>query len=721
MIKKIMLLLFIAMFYNMAMAKEGMWIPMLLEKYNIDEMQSMGFKLTAEDIYSINKASMKDAVMIFGGGCTGELISDKGLLITNYHCGYSVIQSHSSIQNDYLTDGFWAMSSVEELINPDLKVTFLKKMEDVTEKVLNGVSETMSMSDRKSVISKNISVIKEKAVEGTHYSAIVEPFFHGNQYFLFINEVFTDVRLVGAPPSGIGKFGGDTDNWMWPRHTGDFSLFRIYVNSENNPASYSPDNVPYKSKAHFPISLKGVNEGDFTMVFGYPGNTSQYVTSHHIDMLSNQVYPKLVDLRTSKLEVMNKHMDSDPVVRIKYASKNANISNSWKRWIGEIKGLKRLEVIDKKKKFESQFLSWVNSSDERKNKYGSLLQIYGETYNEYAKYKLVRDYLNEFIGSQGLESSRLASRFEKLGSLINQQKRDEDAIAKEKAALQQDVIHYFKDYFMLVDKEISLTSLELLKRDLPQEFLPDIFVTIESTFGGNISDYISDYFSKSIFINENAVNKFLVEIADSNIKKLTNDPAYKLYDSFRNKYHDSIYPRYIELQNRIDSLNHIYMAAIMEFQPEKGFYPDANFTLRVTYGNVKGYDASDGVYYKYYTTLDGIIQKDNQEIYDYRVPLKLKELYKNKDFGRYDVNGTVPVCFIADNHTTGGNSGSPVINCNGELVGINFDRAWDGVTSDLMFNPEQSRNISLDVRYVLFLIEKFAGAGYLLDEMTLVN
>ncbi len=721
MFRKIKILLLITIISHGLTARDGMWIPVLLEKYNIGEMQSLGFKLSAQDVYSINKASMKDAVLMFGSGCTGELISGKGLLVTNHHCGYSVIQSHSSINNDYLTNGFWAMSSADELVNPTLKVTFLKRMEDVTLQVLAGVNPNMSVAERKTVINKNIKHTVEKAVQGTHYSASVEPFYYGNQYFLFVNEVFNDVRLVGAPPSAIGKFGGDTDNWMWPRHTGDFSLFRIYAGKDNKPAPYSPDNVPYKSPVHFPVSLKGVQEGDFTMVFGYPGSTNQYVVSHHIKMLLNSVYPGLVELRTAKLNAMNAFMESDPAVRIKYASKNASLANSWKRWKGEINGLNKLNVLKLKQQYEQEFLEWINESEERKNQMGNLLADFENYYTEYAIYRKVRDYLLEFIGRAGVESARLAGSFEKLAVMYNSEKLNEEDITKEKARLKNEIKLMFKDYHKPIDMEIAKVSLEHFKRNVPGGFLPTVYSHIDTKFNGEINRFVTHYFNKSAFTNENSANSFLNDTSARAMEKLENDPAYILFNSFRNIYYEEINPRFQVLQNKIDSLNLIYMAGRMQFEPQKVFYPDANSTLRVSYGQVQGYEATDGIYFKYFSTLEGIIEKDNPDIYDYRVPEKLKELHKAKDYGRYGVNGTVPVCFIANNHTTGGNSGSPVINGRGELIGINFDRAWEGVMSDLMFNPEQSRNISLDIRYVLFIIDKFAGAGYLLDEMTLVN
>jgi hypothetical protein len=721
MIKRLLLFMLVLPVFLQAYAREGMWIPVLLEKYNIREMKSMGFQLTAEDIYSINQASMKDAVMIFGGGCTAELISDNGLIITNYHCGYSAIQSHSSIQNDYLTNGFWAMAAAEELPNPRLKVTFLKRMEDVTGQVTEGVSDTLSMAQREVVIKKNMERIEMEAVAGTHYSAEVEAFYYGNQYFLFVNEVFTDVRLVGAPPSAIGKFGGDTDNWMWPRHTGDFSLFRIYADAENQPAEYSPANVPFKPVAHFPISLAGVQENDFTMVFGYPGSTSQYVTSYHIDLLANHVYPNLVALRSAKLEVMKRHMEADPRVRIQYASKEASISNSWKKWKGEIQGLKKLDAVAEKREYEHAFLNWVNASDHRQQNLGGLLQDYQETYAQYLNYRLVRDLLMEFIGRSGLESARLAGSFERLALLNDKKEADAALIEKERAQLRADVTVFFKDYHWPVDVGITEVTLDKFRNMVPPEFLPDNFKRIDADFQGDIGSYTRDLFNRTLFSHPLSAYKFLNDTSSGCYNRLKQDPAYQLFNAFRNTYYDLVSPQLLVLQQRIDSLNHVYMAAMMMFQPDRVFYPDANSTLRVSYGQVKGYEARDGVFYKHYSTLEGILQKDNPAVYDYRVPAKLKDLYKNKDFGPYGVAGSVPVCFTADNHTTGGNSGSPVVNGRGELIGINFDRAWEGVMSDLIYNPEQSRNISLDIRYVLFIIDKFAGAGYLLDEMTIVN
>ncbi len=711
-IKRISLLILAFTFFIVGEAKEGMWIPLLLKKYNIEEMQQMGFKLTAEDIYSVNQACMKDAVLIFGGGCTGEVISDEGLLITNYHCGYKSIQSHSSIDHDYLTDGFWAMNKQEELPNEDLKVTFLKSMKDVTDDVLKGVNDSLSEEKIAKIISSNIDSIKKEAVKNTHYKAELKPFFHGNQYFLFLNEIFTDVRLVGAPNSAIGKFGGDTDNWMWPRHTGDFSLFRIYADKNNKPADYSTDNVPYKPLKHFPISMKGVKEGDFTMVFGYPGSTEQYVPSYHVKMLTEKVYPELIDLRGKKLDIIEKYK-SDPEVRIKYAAKDASISNSWKRWIGETKGLYNLNAIENKESFEEGFQLWANSNDRYKN----LLTDYKKVYDEFGNYKLYYNYIVETIYRNGSEIAEASNILDNLIKEFRKDSQSENTIESLKDKALKEYAKFYKDYYAPLDKEMTTMILSMYKEKLPQEFLPDVYSFIEKKFKGNISKYVEFVFNKSVFSNREKVHQLIVDFNKKSIPLVEKDPANILYQSIYHLYRGKISEKYFDLKGQLEALDKLYMKAQMEYQSDKVFYPDANFTLRVSYGQVKGFEPRDGVVYNNYTTLEGIIEKDNPDIYDYRVPEKLKELYNTKDYGRYEVNGTVPVCFLATNHTTGGNSGSPVVNANGELIGVNFDRAWEGVMSDLVFNPKKSRNITLDIRYVLFLIDKFAGAGYLLDEM----
>ncbi|HDJ34205.1 MAG TPA: S46 family peptidase [Bacteroidetes bacterium] len=701
-------------------ADEGMWIPLLLEKYNIEEMQEMGFRLTAEDVYSINRASMKDAVVIFGGGCTGELISDRGLLLTNHHCGYGRIQAHSTLEHDYLTHGFWAMSPEEELPNPGLTATFLVRMEDVTERMLEGIDENMPLREREKILEERASAIIDEAVEGTHYTASVRPFFQGNQYFLFVNEVFRDVRLVGAPPSAIGKFGGDTDNWEWPRHTGDFSLFRIYADKNNRPAEYSPGNVPYRPKKFFPVSLKGVQPGDFTMVFGYPGSTARYVPSDHIEMLTGNLYPKLIEIRDEKLAIMNAAMEASPAVRIQYAAKNASLSNSWKRWMGEMQGLEKMQVIERKKAFEREFSDWVQAEKERRAKYGRLLAQYDSLYSIFGKYNLLYQYYNEVFFRYGAEIISFAGNFR----VLEDYWQGDSSLAAydvQVARLQQVAGNFFDDYHPPVDRQMFAAVARLFETNVDEEFHPEVWKQMKKEYGSLYSEWSDALFEQSWFDDASRVESFLAGFSPDSVNKLIQDPAYRLSMDARRFYNLRIVPEYMRLRQQISELDRLYMKAQMEFREGERLYPDANFTLRVSYGQVMGYEPRDAVIHRHYTTLAGVIEKDDPDVYDYRVPEKLKTLYREKDFGRYAEDGQLHVCFLATNHTTGGNSGSPVINADGHLIGINFDRVWEGVMSDLMFNPEKSRNISLDIRYVLFLIDKYAGAGYLIDEMMLVE
>lgn len=712
-------LLFFGVFINAGLrADEGMWIPILIEKYNIKLMQEKGFKLSAEDIYSVNKACMKDAVLIFGGGCTGEIISGEGLLITNHHCGYGQIQEHSSLENDYLRNGFWAMSRKEELTNPGLTVTILKRMEDVTTSVLNGVTDAMDQTERENLINKNISEIQKKAVEGTGYRARITPFYMGNQYFLFVNETFRDIRLVGAPPSAIGKFGGETDNWIWPRHTGDFSIFRIYANKNNQPADYSNENVPYKPAYFFPISIKGVKEGDFTMVFGYPGSTSQYVPSYHIDMVKNFINPKIIDIRTKKIEIMEAAMNTDPLIRIQYSAKKSGIANSWKKWQGEIMGLDKMNTIETKKDYETKFAKWVEEDASRSAKYGMILPSYKDLYDAMKEYTLVNNYTNEVFN--GAEVISMARSIKVLSDII-ENNSSEEIVNAAKTNLLTSAKDFFKDYNMNTDKKIFVAVMKMYGETLGQKWLIPEYVKLRNSCKGDFEAAAEELYSKSVFADEAKFNSFVKAFNKSSVAKVKKDQFYVLAMGVTDFMSKNVRGELARLNAEIQKLNKLYMTAQMEFDKERIFYPDANFTLRVTFGQVGGYKSKDAVYYTHYTTLKGIIEKDNPEIFDYDVPDKLKELYAKKDFGRYTQDGEVPVCFIANNHTTGGNSGSPVLNADGQLIGVNFDRAWEGVASDMAFNPDQSRNISLDIRYALFIIDKFAGAGYLLNEMKIVE
>jgi len=713
-------LLFTIFFTIQSRADEGMWIPMLIEKYNIKLMQEKGFKLQAEDIYSVNQACMKDAIVLFGGGCTGEVISPDGLLITNHHCGYGQILRHSTLEHDYLTNGFWAMSREEELPNPGLTVTFLKSMSDVTELVLKGITSDMDAVEREKIIDSNISEIIKNATYGTDYSSVIRPFFMGNQYFLFVNETFLDVRLVGAPPSSIGKFGGETDNWVWPRHTGDFSLFRIYANKENKPADYSMANVPYKPVYHFPISLKGVNEGDFTMVFGYPGSTSEYVTSYHIDMVKNYLNPKMIDIRTKKIEIMESAINSDPLIRIQYSAKKAGLANSWKRWIGESQGLENMKTIDKKREFENNLTIWINEDKDRINKYGNILEKYKELYTGYKEYYVVNSYTNEIFFNSGIEAISLAKRIESLSELISTD-GDKNRIQAMKINLIVLGKSFFNNYNIDLDKRLFVALMTMYGQNLEIQWQVPEYLNIKKACKGNFSDKVDKFYDHSVFTDEARFTDFILHVEKSDLPKLNKDIFYLLAIKVNDFLKFKVYPELNRINEQIQNLNMDYMTAQMEYDKDRIFYADANSSLRIAYGNVKGYYLKDGVYFSHYTTLKGIIEKDNPDIYDYNVPEILRNLYKTRDFGRYTHNGEVPVCFIADNHTTGGNSGSPVINADGHLIGVNFDRAWEGVASDLAYNPGQSRNISLDIRYALFLIDKFAGAGYLLDEMTIIE
>jgi hypothetical protein len=719
--KQLIITLFLAsVILPSANADEGMWIPVLIEKYNIRLMQEKGFKLSAEDIYSVNKACMKDAIVQFGGGCTGEVISPDGLLITNHHCGYSQIQRHSSLKNDYLAQGFWAMSREEELTNPGLTVTFLRRMEDVTDRVMKGVVEDMDNTERDRKINSNIKEITEGVIGEKGYTASVRSFYMGKQYFLFVNETFCDIRLVGAPPSSIGKFGGETDNWVWPRHTGDFSIFRIYANKENKPADYSKENVPYKPPYHFPVSLKGVSEGDFTMVFGYPGSTTEYVPSFHIDMIKNHFNPKMIAIRAKKIEIMDSAMTSDPLIKIQYSAKKSGLANSWKKWIGEDEGLEKMTTIEKKREFENRLTNWINEDNDRIVKYGSILNDYKELYRQLSQYYFINSYTNEVFFNIGTEAISFARNMKPLTD-IYKANHDDGQAEVIKINLLESGKSFFKNYDKATDKKLFVALMTLYDKNVDPVWQAPEFVKLRNSCKGDFASVVDKLFSRTIFADEVIYNEFVAGFKASGISRLNKDPFYAIAMSVNDFLTSNVKPELNRINEEIQRLNKKYMTAQMEFDKGRVFYPDANSTLRVSYGTVKGYLSKDAVYFNYYTTLKGIMEKDNPGIYDYDVPVRLRELYKSKDYGHYAQNGEIPVCFIADNHTTGGNSGSPVINAEGQLIGVNFDRAWEGVASDIAFNPEQSRNISLDIRYALFIIDKFAGAGYLLKEMTIIE
>lgn len=715
--QKIIFLLLACLFllHPAAHAGEGMWIPTLLKALNEDDMQTMGMRMSAEDIYSVNNSSLKDAIVIFGGGCTGEIISDQGLLLTNHHCGYGQIQRHSSVENNYLEDGFWAKDRSEEFKNPGLSVTFIVRIEDVTKQVLEGITDQTDEADRYYKIQSRIGAITEKAVKGTHYDAIIKPFYYGNEYYMIVTERFTDVRLVGAPPSSIGKFGGDTDNWVWPRHNADFSMFRVYAGPDNQPSDISDDNVPLKPRHSLPVSIRDKQENDFTLVYGFPGSTQEYLPSYAVDLIMNQEDPTRIKLRDLRLSVMDREMKKSEKVSIQYASKQSGISNGYKKWKGEILGLKKTQALEKKHAYEAEFMKRVKGNPEWSNKYGRILEVYKELYDQLAPVQFERLYVTE--GGLGIEAVAKANSLSGLVDLMEgdvDEEQLENGINRHRRSLDG----FFKNYHAPIDQEVMGLILQNYMNDIPEAQWPAIFSKIKTKYKGDTKAYAEAVFKKSFIVDE---EKFRALMANPSVKKIVKDPIYQLAESVISRYRDEVSEQYQILQAQLNQVHRVYMAAQREVFDEKTFYPDANFTLRVTYGQIEGYSPDDGVDYRHYTTMKGIMDKNLTGAYDYKIPEKLRELYKEGDYGRYGQEGELWVCFVASNHTSGGNSGSPVIDGDGRLIGLNFDRCWDGTMSDINYDRSLCRNISVDIRYILFLIDKYADAGYLLDEMELVE
>ena len=672
-----------------AKADEGMWLPALISQ-RIGDMQAKGFKLTAEDVYSVNQASLKDAVVLFGGGCTGELVSDEGLLLTNHHCGYSYIQRHSSVAHDYLKDGFWAMNRSEELANPGLTVSFLDHMDEVTDLVLKGWNPSMTEAQRDSVVRANSArIAAENADPEKGLTANVEALFYGNQSFLFVFRVFRDVRLVSAPPSSIGKFGGDTDNWMWPRHTGDFSIFRVYADKDNNPAAYSPDNVPYHPKKFFKISRAGVREGDFTFVYGCPGSTQEYVMSDQVKYVAEVSDPQKIALRTQRLDIQKKYMSQDQAVRIQYSSKNASVSNAWKKWQGEERGIKKMHTVASKQAFEARFKEWARGTE-----YEGLVDRLSDIYARRNPTYLAYEYYNETVRT--IEIVQFASAI----------------YARLRAGnVTRDLIDsFFKDYYQPIDEETFVAMMTSFDKNVPDSFKPEFFKEMLAEYG-SVEACKNVVYRGTLFTDREKVEA----LTKDDLEAVEKDPAYAMYAAFYDWYGSDLAPVIRETAEELRVANREYMRAQMAFEKDRTFYPDANLTLRVAYGHVEGYSPYDGAYYYPVSTLKGIIEKDNPDIFDYNIPQVLRDIYA--EGGHEDQ----PVCFLATNHTTGGNSGSPVLNADGNLIGINFDRVWEGTMSDIAFDPEFCRNISLDIRYLLFVIDKIGHASYLFNEMVFVD
>lgn len=715
--KKIFYLLVLIALSCAARADEGMWLPQLLGKLNESRMKSLGMKISAADIYSINKGSLKDAIVSLGGFCTAEVISEKGLILTNHHCGFDAIQNHTTLEKNYLRDGFWAKNTSEELPNKGLFVTFIVRIDDVSTEVLKGISPSMTESERQAAIDKNIDAIQKAVKKEDTQASFVRGFFEANQYYLFVTETYRDVRLVGAPPSAIGNFGKDTDNWVWPRHTGDFSMFRIYAAKNNKPAEYAADNVPFKPKRALHISLKGIKENDFTMVFGFPGRTTQYLPGVAVEQIRTVNDPVKISIRDKALNIIDGFMRRDEAIRIQYASKYAGIQNSYKKWQGEVLGLTRTDAFSKKKNYEAEFQKRLDANPAWKNDYGTLLADFASAYKDLEPYGRARDYYNEIFNKTEIFAIGM-----QLNSLVTAYAKNGDQGFNDRLKIVQPFINGLLDeYNVTVDKKIFEALCEMYVKDQDKNYVsPNLLQALETT-DGNYAAFTNRVYSQTSLYNRDSLNVLLAKPAAEAVAQINAFDAIALFKDVQATYQTAVQSKLNEYQARVNKLQRTYTKAQMEVMKEKKFYPDANSTLRVTYGQVKGYYPKDGSYYHYMTTLEGIMEKYKPGDYEFDVPEKLRMLYKNRDYGMYGKNGVMPVCFIATNHTTGGNSGSPALDAYGNLVGLNFDRVWEGTMSDINYDPSICRNIMVDIRYVLFIVDKFAGAGHLVSEMKLVN
>ena len=705
---------------RLAKADEGMWLLSLIGK-NYSDMQQKGFKLTAEDIYNINQSCIKDAIVGLGNAgspfwhfCTAEIVSDKGLLTTNHHCGYGKIQEHSTVEHDYLRDGFWAYTMEEELPNPGLTASILVRMEDVTDKVLAVLNDEMSEADRNKAIGEISEKLSNEAIEGTNYHATVKSMFNNNQFFLFVHNIYNDVRLVGAPPSSMGKFGGDTDNWMWPRHTADFSMFRIYTAPDGSPAEYSKDNVPLKPKHHLPINIKGVEQNDFAMIMGFPGTTNRFVTSYGLEEVMDITNKLRYEIRTQKINVWKAAMNADQAVKIKYASKYASCSNYWKYSNEQNKALKALNTIGVKRDIEKRYNEWAKGKD---TKYQNVLAEIEKMMNARKPYMAARTYLTEGLLS-GPElpmfAFGIAMNLEEIAKLpegSDEAKTTMDELMKE-------IKSFYKDYDQSLEEKTIATMFEYVYKNIEAEYCPAFLAEINKKYKGDFAKYAQDALKKSVFANEASIMKFL---AKPNVKKLSKDPMVMAGNES--------YMDYIAVAKKIrnaapnmDKMQRLFVYGLLDMNGNKAIAPDANSTIRCTYGNCLAYEPRDGVYYSYYTTLDGVMEKEDPTNPEFVVPAKLKELWKAKDYGRYaNAKGELPTCFITNNDITGGNSGSPVMNAQGHLIGLAFDGNSEAMSGDIDFEENMQRCINLDVRYMLFIIDKFAGAKNLINEMTIIE
>lgn len=709
--KKILLSAF-ALSAVMTLAQQygGMWIP---TEVNEKEMKELGMKISAKDIFDPSKASIKDAVVHFDGGCTAEIISPKGLLLTNHHCGYDNIQSHSTVENDLLTNGFWAKDMTGELPNPGVTVDFITDIKEVTKDILAG-TDSLSGADLSKKINDNIDAYKKGQKIESYQTISVKPMYYGNKYYAYVIETYKDVRLVGAPPSSIGKYGSDTDNWVWPRHTGDFSMFRIYADKNNKPAEYSKDNIPYTPKHFLPISIKDKKEDDFTFVFGFPGRTTEYLPAIAVEKIMTEIDPAMIAVRDVALKTLDEKMRQDNATRIKYASKYARISNAWKKWQGEIEGLKKSNAVGKKQQYEKMLMS-------KNPAIKTTIDQLNQKYNEQAPYSLHRAYYSEIVRNS--ETFTLAAIFNNYIQSYEAGKMDAKSVESLKARLTE----IYKDHDAELDAKVTAKVLALYANKTPAGFLPKDFDQLKNE-SRNLG--MMDNVSKISMITgrsagENNVAKNMDKLfADQKtlVENLKKDPLVQMFGAFRTSYMETTDKQVSALQNDIDALQKTYMAQQMETDKERKFFPDANSTLRVTYGKVKGSNPRDAVTYGYQTHLAGVMEKYIPGDYEFDLPKKLISLYNSKDYGIYkDKTGDVPVNFTATNHTTGGNSGSPALDAYGNLIGLNFDRQWEGTMSDINYDPKLCRNIMVDTKYILFVVDKYADARWLLNEMKIVK
>lgn len=709
-VKGSILMALFASFNAFAQQGGGMWIPTEL---NEKEMKDMGLKISSKDIFSTGDKSINNAVAHFGGGCTSEVISPNGLLLTNHHCGYGEIQAHSSLENDYLTDGFWAKELKDELPNEGLTATFIIDIKDVTTAILKGVNENMSEEERNKIIKKNSEDFNAKSKKESYQTVFIKPFYKGNKYYQFTTETFKDVRLVGAPPSAIGKYGNDTDNWVWPRHTGDFAMFRIYADKNNKPAEYSVDNVPYTPKHHLPINISGINEDDFTFVYGFPGVTDEYLPASSIEQIKDVINPARINVRTIALSHIDKKMREDNATRIAYASKQARISNAHKKWIGEVLGLNRSKAVEKRQQYEQEFMNRIAKNSKLNAQYANIISELNDVNKANQDYNLANTMFSESFFSNS-ETFRMALTLNNILNAVGQKN-----YAETKAKALNTVASMHKDYNPELDKTISSDLADNYFKVVPQKLLPNTTAAnIKTALGNSVINGTKKMNGQSLLGNIKALAENDAEF----IKALKEDALISQVRIVLESNQTNVTPTYLANQDKINKLMRTYMKAQMDVFTDKKIFPDANSTLRVTYGKVDGYQPRDAVYYEPVTHMDGVMEKYVPGDYEYDLPKQMVRLYDNKDYGKYaDKDGKLAVNFIATNHTTGGNSGSPALNAKGELIGLNFDRVWEGTMSDLNYDPEICRNIMVDARYILWVVDKYANAQRLIDEMTIVE